>query len=176
MKDYIKQAQDFLDKHSITFKSILIGPDCPPFCEDRKAGRDMDLINTFPRRSHIHGKHYLCTFTHPDRPPLVLDFWNSYADEEHNYVVGHPWEFKTKPAPVSFRKAAKPKRKTPTAYDVLAGVTKYDPGRFEDFCADFGYDTDSREAERTYHAVCDEYRKVRSFFTSDEMTELEDIQ
>src|SRR6185312_12921531 len=29
--------------------------------------------------------------------------------------------------------------KKPTAYDVLACITKYDPGTFSNFCSDFGY-------------------------------------
>ena len=32
----------------------------------------------------------------------------------------------------------------PTAYDVLAYLTKYDPGTFENFCGDFGYDTERK--------------------------------
>ena len=30
---------------------------------------------------------------------------------------------------------------TPTEYDVLACLTKYDPGNYEDFCSEFGYET-----------------------------------
>lgn len=47
-----------------------------------------------------------------------------------------------------------------TPYDVLACLTKGDVGSFEDFCADYGYDEDSRTAERTYEAVCKEWAGV----------------
>lgn len=50
--------------------------------------------------------------------------------------------------------------KKPTAYDLLACLQKSDPGSFENFCGDFGYDTDSRKAERTYNAVCKEWENV----------------
>lgn len=50
--------------------------------------------------------------------------------------------------------------KKPTHYDVLACLQKSNPGSFEDFCGDFGYDTDSRKAERTYNAVCSEWNSV----------------
>lgn len=63
----------------------------------------------------------------------------------------------------------------PTSYDVLAGIIKNDPGTFEDFCGDFGYDTDSRTAERTYKAVVKEWQKVNRFFTSEEIEQLQEI-
>lgn len=50
--------------------------------------------------------------------------------------------------------------KKPTHYDVLACLTKSNPGSFENFCGDYGYSTDSRKAERTYNAVCKEWRNV----------------
>lgn len=64
----------------------------------------------------------------------------------------------------------------PTAYDILTCLTKYDPGTFEDFCGEFGYDTDSRRAEKTYNAVMDEYRQVAMLFDEDEMEQLREIQ
>ena len=48
----------------------------------------------------------------------------------------------------------------PTEYDILSCLTKYEPGTFENFCSEFGYDTDSRKALKTYHAVCREYTGV----------------
>ncbi len=64
----------------------------------------------------------------------------------------------------------------PTSYDVLACLEKYDVGSFEDFCGEFGYDTDSRTAERTYKAVLKEYKMVCDLWTSDEIEELSEIQ
>lgn len=43
--------------------------------------------------------------------------------------------------------------KAPTLYDVIACIQKYDVGTFEDFCGEFGYDTDSRRALSTFLAV-----------------------
>lgn len=64
----------------------------------------------------------------------------------------------------------------PTAYDMLTCLTKYDPGSFENFCGEFGYDTDSRKAERTYNAVREEWYKVKAFFTTEEIAQLSEIQ
>lgn len=63
----------------------------------------------------------------------------------------------------------------PTAYDLLACLTKNDPGTFKDFCNEYGYDTDSISASRTYHKVRRDWVKVQDFFTEEEMKELYDI-
>lgn len=66
------------------------------------------------------------------------------------------------------------KRKCPTAYDVLSCLTKYDVGTFEDFCADYGYSSDSSQAEKTYFNVQKEYSEVYRLF-SDVMDKLQEI-
>ena len=64
----------------------------------------------------------------------------------------------------------------PTLYDVLACLQKYDVGSFEDFCGDFGYDADSRTAEKTYKAVVKEFQAMQRLFNSDELEVLQMIQ
>lgn len=64
----------------------------------------------------------------------------------------------------------------PTLYDVLACLTKYDPETFEDFCANYGYDEDSRKAEKTYKAVLKEFNNMNRLFTSEELELLTIIQ
>ena len=68
--------------------------------------------------------------------------------------------------------------KEPTAYDILACLTKYDPGTFEDFCSEFGYDydEDSRSAERIYFAAQKEYSQLSKLFTEKQMEELQEIE
>jgi hypothetical protein len=65
--------------------------------------------------------------------------------------------------------------KSPNMYDVLSCLTKYDPGTFEDFCSEYGYEEDSRSAEKTYKAVCKEWKSVENLF-SDILEELQEIQ
>lgn len=64
----------------------------------------------------------------------------------------------------------------PTMYDVLACLQKYDVGTFEDFCREFGYDQDSRTAERVYKAVQREYKNIKRLFSSEELELLAEIQ
>jgi hypothetical protein len=64
----------------------------------------------------------------------------------------------------------------PTLYDVLACLQKYDVGTFEDFCGNFGYDEDSRKAEKIYKAVCKEYEGMQRLFNEEELELLQEIQ
>ena len=70
------------------------------------------------------------------------------------------------------------KVQTPTAYDILAVLTKYAPGDFDDFLRDYGYQiTNHREYLKLnclYLRVKDEYASVYKMF-SDCMDELSEI-
>ena len=57
----------------------------------------------------------------------------------------------------------------PTPYEVLAALTKYMPIDFEDFCSNYGYDTDSRKAEKIYNAVVDEVKNLMILYNEEEM-------
>lgn len=63
----------------------------------------------------------------------------------------------------------------PTEYDVLATITKYEVGTFDNFCSDFGYDTDSRTAYKTYKAVMKEWKNIELLFTADQLEVLQGI-
>jgi len=64
----------------------------------------------------------------------------------------------------------------PTPYRILAALTKYDPGEFEDFCTDCGYNEDSRNAEKIYKAVKKEWQNVNRLFSENEIEMLREIQ
>lgn len=81
----------------------------------------------------------------------------------------NPGSFPTKPE--HFER----KRQKPTAYDILACMTKHDIGSFEYFCGEFGYDVDSRKAEQTYFAVQREYKGVCLIWNAEEREQLADI-
>ena len=68
-----------------------------------------------------------------------------------------------------------PDFKEPTAYDVLACLTKYDVGTFEDFCSEFGYDEDSKTADKIYTTVCREFDNVCKIWTDVEIELLQEI-
>ena len=63
----------------------------------------------------------------------------------------------------------------PTAYDVLTCLTKYDPDTFEMFCSEYGYNVDSRNAEKLYKATVMEWKAVDRLFR-DVIDQLAEIQ
>ena len=67
-------------------------------------------------------------------------------------------------------------KKEPTPYDVLASLTKYNPDTFEDFCSSYGYDEDSRKAEKTFKAVVKEWENISDLWTGEEINKLQEIQ
>jgi len=74
-----------------------------------------------------------------------------------------------------YGQSLKNQSETPTAYDVLACLTKYDVGSFEDFCSEFGYDTDSRTAERTFKAVVKEWENISRIYTEEQIEAMQEI-
>lgn len=65
----------------------------------------------------------------------------------------------------------------PTVEEVLNSiamdsVSYLNGDSFEDFCSEFGYDTDSRRAEKTYNAVIRQGEKAENFLGSKLMMEL----
>lgn len=68
------------------------------------------------------------------------------------------------------------KSSEPTMYDVLASITKYNPGSFENFCSEFGYNSDSIRGFKIYNGVVDEWYEMSRMFTPEELELLQEIQ
>lgn len=160
--DYQKQAQDFLRKHNLTFKAERRSDACPPFCNDEK---------------HIHGAEYTITIERGDcSRKIVFPFWNSFQDEKGKQPYPSArtiWQEEQNKIATQ-----KHKPKAPDAYSVLACLSGdiNCAECFEDFCADFGYDTDSRRALDSFLACSSFAAKLRGFFTEQEKTDLLEIQ
>lgn len=112
---------------------------------------------TFEAESAGHGKHF------PDDNEARARFWCTFEDENGN-------SFRVK-----FGQSIAAGDTPPTVYDVLACLTKSDPGTLENFCSEYGYDLDSKKAERIYNAVRAEWDDVFNFFTDEQLTELQNI-
>ncbi len=97
------------------------------------------------------------------------------GDKEERYVFKLMLERFAKQYTFTFGQSIQAGAKEPTMYDILTCLTKYDPGTFENFCGDFGYDEDSRSAEKTYNACIKEYEAVQRLF-GDILEELQEIQ
>lgn len=192
--EYESRALAFLSRNGIQFSVKLVGKDCPSFCADKDDPKLVGQQLSFPRKSHLHGYHYLATFRRSAKV-LTIDFWNSFHDEEYNWLceqhelssiavdklfrsygfrsIGSLW---VRPKVVSSAGKFIPKPKqVPTAYDVLACVQKSNPGTFDSFCGDFGYDHDSRRVEASWRGCCDEWNRMSEFFATGELVELQEI-
>jgi hypothetical protein len=149
MNDYNKQAQDFLEKTGTKFKAAFLGN--MKYFDDDTEKRDVYEI-TLERT----GKKWSFQF-------------GQYIANSGDKVKRNP-----KGETLYDHELLNRKRIAPTPYDVLAAITKYDPEDFENFCANYGYDTDSRKAEKTYFAVQKEYKHVVNMF-NDVMDDLAEI-
>ncbi len=168
MDEYIKQATEFLQKAHAEMKIEYVGLAVNKEWEEREKRCLYEITLTSPRGS------------------LVFNFWDSIRDTEikttsleryaeKRYRV--PFSSLTQAEKIRANKelAAKKKAAVPSVYDVLACLTKCDPGTFGDFCRDYGYGEDSRTAERVYFAVQREYAQLARLFTPAQMDELAEI-
>lgn len=152
MDNYEKQGQDFLERTGTKFKANLLYHD--KYFPDDKESRDI----------------YQITLTRGDRVwsfRFGQSLANSNTEERKREIeqVG----FWTKEG-----KRLRAEIKSPSAYDVLACITKHDPGTLQDFCNDYGYDIDSKKAEKIYFDVQHEWENVRYIF-DDVLSELAEI-
>lgn len=103
-----------------------------------------------------HGVNYWCVLSNKNGKSYGFDYWGSIKDKE-NDAKGYP--------------------KAPTAYDILASLDTYSDGyTFEDFCTTYGYDEDSRLAEKIYKAVQYQTEKLKEILTLEAQEELNNIQ
>lgn len=65
----------------------------------------------------------------------------------------------------------------PNAYHILSclGINMGNVS-FSEFCDNFGYDTDSITAEKTFNACINEYNNLKKLFTQSELEKLAEIQ
>jgi len=104
------------------------------------------------KKSHTHGICYDITFTKPERDNLEFPFW----DSQHNQQL----------------------KLEPTAYSVLACISNdaYCPDKFEDFCSEYGYEEDSRTAEKLFNRCSEFSDQINNFFTAEEIEALSKIR
>lgn len=152
MNQYIKQATDFLQKTHAEMKIEYVGLAVNKEWKEKEKRCLYQITLTSPRGS------------------MIFDFWDSIRNTEIRTMP-----FDSFNAQANKELAAKKKAAVPSVYNVLACLQKWDPGTFEDFCSDCGYDEDSRTAERVYFAVQKEYTQLARLFTPEQMEELAEI-
>lgn len=106
-------------------------------------------------------------YSHYDTMP----YWN---DKQNRHMFKVTISRNKKRFTVTFGQSIADGSKEPSYYSILACLTKFDPDTFENFCDNFGYDTDSRQAYKVYKAVVKEWENVERLF-SDVLEELQEI-
>lgn len=149
MSEYTEQAKKFLDDISLSMRLTEYPADMqepPKWAEDAK-----------PIRTEAgplaHGLRYRVTLSRQGKPGrIAFDFWGSINDRA--------------------------KRKHPKAYDVLACISSdiYCPETFKDFCAEYGYELDSRKALATWKRCAKFAKRLRAFFSESEIEQLSEIR
>lgn len=152
MDEYIKQATDFLQKTYSKMKIEYVGLAVNKEWKEKEKRCLYEITLTSPRGS------------------MAFDFWDSIRNTRIRTMPFDAYNVQA-----NKELAAKKKAAVPSVYDVLACLQKCDPGTFENFCSDYGYDEDSRTAIRVYLAVQNEYTQLTRLFTPEQMEELAEI-
>lgn len=121
-------------------------------------GLTLSVREAIPQKTPLwggkHGINYWCSLVNKEGKSYSFDFWDSIANKEH-----------------------RPFTKRPTAYDILACLDTFADGMtFEDFCANYGYDTDSRTAEKTFKQVQYQTEKLKEILSAEAQEALNEIQ
>lgn len=168
--NYQKQAQDFADKVGLTMTAIYTG-------HRARFGEHITAVYsiTLTRK----GRSYTFDFS-----TSINDSWQHREDGKYTWKSGLPYKlnlenfFKSELCHQEYPNWSyfniHRTKKAPTMYDILACLTKSDPGSFKDFCADYGYDEDSRKAFEVYVSVQKEWEQVNNLF-HDVLDELKEI-
>lgn len=183
LNEYDKKAEDFLSKTKTEFKSVFLKYDF--HFEGDTEKRDIYLI-TLKRRDREYKFNFGQSISESG-----FKIINTNTNKEVKYIwfdecLTYVQQFKGEQKEKEIKRFVSDKLKcmgclklifgkTPTSYDVLACLTTYDPEDFESFCSNFGYDIDSRRAEKTYNGVVDEYNNLKMLFSDKELEELQEI-
>ena len=146
VNEYHQQASDFLKSTGTKYEIVYIGKG-KHFADDTQS-RDRYQVTL----SNSKGSY-------------SFDFGDSiYNTEKYDNALA------------TRRNKGKDKWQQPHAYDVLANLISYEPGSFDNFCGDFGYDEDSRKALEVYLAVQKEWDGINKLFNSEQLELLAEIQ
>lgn len=158
--DYLEQAEEFLNKTNTTLK-VEFKHFGPHFYDD-ESHRDIYTV-TLER----NGLAY--TFNFGRSIEKSSKIMAKYASQKLLKAR------RSLPVPKADEYLINPEKSVPNSYDILSCLQKNDPGLFEDFCADFGYDTDSIKAKNTYESVRAEFLNLAKLFSGCELEELAEI-
>ena len=171
MNEYEKQATEFLASTGATIECTKLGTF--PFFSDDEEPRDVFNV-TIARGTRSYSFKFGDSLANTMKRAVARTPNLVPTTEMMRHVgVRNSAEFSAWVQRNKEKLRAVPKQ--PTAYSILAAMTKYNPGSFKSFRDEFGYSTDSTKARDAYIAVQDEYHGLCSLFTNEEMELLAEI-
>ena|SRR5690348_13185194 len=155
-RTYDTQAFEFLEKYKAKIKTKFVAYD--KYFPDDDTPRDI----------------YEITIEREGRKPYTFRFGQSIMNSSGYVDKCAEQRFNRNEPYASVMRYKKSAHKPPSNYEILAAITKHDPGTFENFCSDFGYNTDNRRAMDIYLAVQKEWDGVFRLFRDvlDELSEI----
>ena len=159
---YDEQAEKFLTETGTEFKAEFLENN--KYFDDDKKPRDIYTI-TLKRGS----REYKFKF---GQSLSASGKWKLYLTDGHKTTNSDKEAKKINAGLRSLNKDFK----EPSAYDVLACLTKTEPEDFINFCAGYGYNEDSIKADKIYKAVCEEFKNLKMLFSDKELEQMNEIQ
>ena len=136
------------------------------------------IVNYDKQASDFLAKYGMVCMTCRDENQSAPD----WAEKNENYGVKCCVTLEAKDRKVVFPfwgcVADKQTGKLPSLYSILACISGdcNCPETFDDFCSEYGYDTDSRRAYATWERCLAFSKELRAFFTEEEIEALQEIQ
>lgn len=171
MSEYVKQAKDFLTSCNATMRIVYVGLEKPNW--DDKPHCVYDCKIKTPRGEMV--VHFYDSLQNTEIMTMPEEEWYEKTEKRY-YKYADRWDKMR----VNRVRMEKKKTARPTAYDILACLTKYDVGSMDDFMHEFGYEIkctqDMTNFINTYNAVVKEYNDVRRCFTEEQIEAMWEIQ
>lgn len=170
---YDTQANEFLALTKTTFKAEFLKYD--HHFEGDKEKRDIykiTLLRGTRKMEFNFGQSIAHSGKYIGHKHLCLNEFGKYLFTEEEYKKLPYYAKQKQHNDVKLN----PKFEVPTAYSILACLTKCDPGTLKNFCNEFGCSEDSKTAEKTYMAVVTEWEQIKMLFSDEEIELLQEIQ
>ena len=181
MEEYIKQAQDFLNKTNTELKIVFLKHDI--YFDDDHPRDIYQCTLTRGQRSYsfTFGQSIINSMKYKNTLTKEVFLCDGSSEKSYYKKVTQKYlkEF-CKPLQVYVKVDGKAKhvikRKEPNAYDILASMESYPIDDFQDFCDCFDYDTDSIKTLKVYRSCKEQYENLCMLFNDQELEELQEIQ
>ena len=169
MNEYQAQAKQFLADCNATMEIKFIGREIPThWLGETKLRNKYQFTITTPKGKYTS---YFWDSLHNTEMSTISEI--TYAQQK--YKASYDCLRSHEKAKVREELTKLKAKARPTEYDVLACLEKYSYDSFSDFCAEFGYSTDSISARETFLACGEEYAGLSRIFTEEQMEKLREI-